>query len=808
MRSTLLRTSHRTPRAFRLALAVALGAALGADVALAGDVIQIGGAAGAGTAGAGGPAVLKRAPSRLTLGLGTLRAEYQELQDAVARGAAEPSTFATQRTMAKVVDGSVVVDAVAAGDPEVLKAELEALGAEVTAVASRMLSARVPLDQLEALESMTTLHFAQPALWRTRTGSVTSQGDAGQRSDLARDNFGVDGAGSIVGVISDSFDCTAPGFGYNGDVATGDLPPGVTVLLDYFGGDCIDEGRAMAQIVHDVAPGAGIAFHTAEGGQAVFAQGIQDLPNIAGADIVVDDIIYFAEPMFQDGIIAQAVDTVDAAGVSYFSSAGNNGREAYEAAFRPSGLVGPVGGELHDFDPGPGVDTRLTINQLEDTTYIMQWQDRYFSVSGAPGAQTDLDICFYFGGALLGCAAETNVGLDPIEGAALSGAGPIEISIERFSGADPNPVKVVMFGDIDFVETYAGTNAGTIYGHTNAVGANAVGASAYFFTPAFGQIPPLLNFYSSAGNTPILFDVAGNAIFEIRQKPEFTSVDGGNNTFFGSDFEGDGFPNFFGTSASAPHAAAVAALMRELSPALTPEEITSCLQSTAIDILNRNTGELVGPGYDNDSGSGLIDADAAVAACAPPPEADLSIAKTDDEDPLVIDNPNDPNSNLLTYTVDVANLGPDDAKNVVVTDTLPAGATLVSTSGCAEDPIGVPTCSLGNLASGGGASYVVVVEIAPGTSGIITNQASVTSGTADPDPGNDTVSETTNVTLFGDQDGDGCIGRQDVIILLGDVRAGTTDVSTQDINGDGAVNRADARALIQLYTNPDGSCAF
>ena len=39
----------------------------------------------------------------------------------------------------------------------------------------------------------------------------------------------------------------------------------------------------------------------------------------------------------------------------------------------------------------------------------------------------------------------------------------------------------------------------------------------------------------------------------------------------------------------------------------------------------------------------------------------------------------------------VNNAGPDAAENVVVTDTLPAGVTLVSTSGCAEDPNGVPT---------------------------------------------------------------------------------------------------------------------
>jgi hypothetical protein len=87
--------------------------------------------------------------------------------------------------MAPVVGESVVIDAAAAHDPQALKAALEALGAEVMAVAGRMVSAKVPLDQLPALEGVEALQFARPAAATTRTGSVTSQGDAAQRSDLA-----------------------------------------------------------------------------------------------------------------------------------------------------------------------------------------------------------------------------------------------------------------------------------------------------------------------------------------------------------------------------------------------------------------------------------------------------------------------------------------------------------------------------------------------------------------------------------------------------------------------------------------------
>jgi len=119
-------------------------------------------------------------------------------------------------------------------------------------------------------------------------------------------------------------------------------------------------------------------------------------------------------------------------------------------------------------------------------------------------------------------------------------------------------------------------------------------------------------------------------------------------------------------------------------------------------------------------------------------EADLSITKSDDVNPIVA-------GNTLTYTVRVANAGPDTAENVVVTDTLPTGVTFGSTSGCTEDTSGVPTCSLGNIAAGDSAQYTVEVTVDAGTSGTITNRVSVTSDTTDPDTDNNATTEDTTV---------------------------------------------------------------
>ena len=292
--------------------------------------------AGATDALAIGASTKGRAASKAGSGLYALHGEYQtylETSDAHARG---PSGFTSRNPLARIAEGYVVVDIAAEGDPKALAADLEALGLEDPAVFGHMVSGRLPIPAIPALENLTSLRFARPAYAMTLVGSVTSQGDVPMRADIARSTFGVDGTGVTVGTLSDSFNCLG---GAAAGVASGDLPAGIVVLEEI--GDCqgaTDEGRGMTEIIHDVAPGASQAFHTAFEGQASFAQGIIDLAN-AGAKVITDDIIYFAEPMFQDGIIAQAVNLVKARGISYFSAAGNDGRQSYESPFRGSGQL-------------------------------------------------------------------------------------------------------------------------------------------------------------------------------------------------------------------------------------------------------------------------------------------------------------------------------------------------------------------------------------------------------------------------------------------------------------------------------------
>jgi Subtilase family/FG-GAP-like repeat len=541
-------------------------------------------------------------------------------------GLSSALTFNANDPLVRLVEDRVVVDAVASDDVNLLKSELEALGMQQAVAFGRIVSGQLPISSLTAAAGLASLRFAQPSAAVTNAGLVTSQGDHAMRADVARSTFGLTGSGVTVGVLSDSFNCLG---GAATDVANNDLSP-VTVIQEILGcTDATDEGRAMLQIVHDVAPGASLSFATASGGQASFAANILALA-AAGAKVIVDDVMYFAEPMFQDGIIAQAVNSVVAGGTAYFSAAGNQARQSYQSAFRPGNFFADgaiptapgaphfLGGTAHNFNSSGGTDQFQSITIPAGTTVILslQWDSPFFSVSGPPGSQNDLDLYILDSAAAQVLAGSTfnNIGGDAVELFGATNNGPtaltVNLMIVRRSGANPSLIKYVYFfsGPAPIINEFA-TNSSTIFGHANAVGAEAVGAARYSNTPAFGVSPPVLEFFSSSGTTPILFDLAGDRLAtpDLRaHKPDIVAPDGVDTTFFGSDTDGNGLPNFFGTSAAAPHAAGVAALLFQAKPTLTPAKLYRSLENTAVDMNP--------PGFDNNSGFGLIQADAAVEA--------------------------------------------------------------------------------------------------------------------------------------------------------------------------------------------------
>ena len=517
--------------------------------------------------------------------------------------------------------GWVAIDAIAADDPSALEAELTALGARDTAIAAGLVSARIPVAAIPKLENLASLQFARPAYRIHNVGKVTSQGDHVMRADQARQTFGFDGTGVTVGVISDSFNCLG---GAPADVASGDLPVVAVLKEDPACPWGTDEGRAMLQIVHDVAPGASLAFATGEGGQAGFANNIRALRN-AGAKVIVDDLIYLAEPMFQDGVIAQAVDEVVGSGVAYFSAAGNNARNAYDHAFVPGVYIAPQagifrGGIAHRFSPGNTLGSFLqTVSVPAGSAFILmlQWDSPFYSVSGPPGTQNDLDVYLLVRDPVSGYdlatwgTTDNTVSKDPVESLAAQCNAPAPsqcvgyLLIVNRAGTNPGRFKYVLYSYGGRPSLSPATSSGTIYGHANAQGAVAVGAANY-------RTPTVLESFSSGGTTPVLFDIDGNLLGtpDPRQfKPEIVAPDGVDTTFFGSaDTDQTGFLNFFGTSAAAPHAAGVAALLLQapLAQPLTPAQVRNTLENTA-----QNMGP---PGFDSNTGFGFIRADSALDA--------------------------------------------------------------------------------------------------------------------------------------------------------------------------------------------------
>jgi len=545
---------------------------------------------------------------------------------------------------------TVLVEMVANGDPVSVKAQLKALGATKSYHFKNHISAWVPVDQLKAVGGLRGVRSMHASMARTNAGSVVTQGDFVQRSAALRASTlvsGITGAGQTVGVLSDSFDCGFQVDTYADNVLSGDLPPDVTVLAEEEGcGSGTDEGRAMAQLVYDVAPGSRLKFYSAFNGEAAFANGFLELLD-AGATVIVDDVTYFDEPYFQDGIIAQAVDIAAQSGVQVFSSAGNQARQSYEAAPGESGVVGPVGTDIEgerllSFGTGANASPILpiTIPAGSNITTYLHWDQGYASTGGL-GAQNSLDFCLTSAPAdlvngpngpideadIIFCTGPSLLNDDPFQifGGGLGNATDIQagLVVGVASGATPGRIKITYEGLT--VDAPYDTASGTVQGHHNAKGVVAVGASYFRANPvclpdSFSNFT--LEDFSSSGGTPVLFDLTGSRLFtpELRQQPVIVAPDGGRTTFFAFQLgarttgpaecqNGAADYNFFGTSAAAPHAAGVAALLNEGQPLATPDQVLTAMKTTAID--------MAAPGVDFDTGYGFIQADAAMAQLLP-----------------------------------------------------------------------------------------------------------------------------------------------------------------------------------------------
>jgi hypothetical protein len=240
-----------------------------------------------------------------------------------------------------------------------IRNQLAGLGAKITAennsYRNGVISAYVPVNKLADLaRSPGVLSLSLGRRPIRNAGAAISGGALELRTDVLNGQ-GLNGTGITVGVLSDSYDQATTDS--NGDpltihaaqdVQSGDLPGAgnpdgdadpVVVLEDSSDPAVGDEGRAMLQIVHDIAPKAKLAFATAFVSVADYSANIRKLRTDANCDVIVDDVFYTEEPFFSDGMIAQAVDDVATSSVlagkkcAYFSSAGNQQGGGYFTTF-------------------------------------------------------------------------------------------------------------------------------------------------------------------------------------------------------------------------------------------------------------------------------------------------------------------------------------------------------------------------------------------------------------------------------------------------------------------------------------------
>ncbi|MEW4567156.1 S8 family serine peptidase [Tautonia sp. JC769] len=506
-----------------------------------------------------------------------------------------------------------------------LSKTLTDLGMQILATDSRnqIVEGFLPLNQLGTVAQMAGVRTINPIFTPAvrSQGSASNQANEVMRADVARGQFNVDGSGVTIGVISDSVDRFQGGL--DDSINTGDLPPRprINVLLDEpVGGNNSDEGRAMLELIYDIAPGSDFAFHSGfVGGPVTFADGVRRLAREAGSDLIVDDVGLVGEPVFQPGLIAQAITDVTNEGVTYFSAAGNDGDQGIETNFRGvNATVNGVGaGRFLDFDPGPGVATTLqvTTNQA-NSRVVMWWDDPWFTGNAA----TNLDFFLLdANGNVVSSGVNNNIGsATPQEFEVIPAAGTYQLAIRVTGGPDPSRVRFQTFFDSLTVDQQYG-NAGTTtypttFGHPAHSDAIGVGAVNFFDAPPFStQSPTPTADFTSLGPVLYFFDAASNRLpqSQLLLKPDVAGPQGTNTSFFGSDIpqDPDTNPNFFGTSAAAPNVTGLAALMKQLNPTSRPDDIRQALTTTATPV-NGTPARA----WDNRGGFGMVDAVRAMTA--------------------------------------------------------------------------------------------------------------------------------------------------------------------------------------------------
>jgi hypothetical protein len=515
--------------------------------------------------------------------------------------------------------------------------------------------AALPLQRIEKLAERDDVKFIQlPPKAEANFGAVDSEGDKTHDAIQARFRYNVDGTGVKIGVMSNGTKSLAT------SQADGELPGNVTVLSGQAGPTNEDEGTAMMEIVQDIAPGAQLFYATGSTGDLQMAANIRAL-KAAGCTIIIDDISYFNESPFQDGPISQAVNEVSGAGVLYFSSAANSGNKdsnqssTWEGDFVDGGAapggVGQILATAHSFGP-----KNFNTNPSGNKTHVeLFWNDPLgkstndydLILTDDAGNVTDMSTNVQTG------TQDPYEHIDSADKTAGTGRRGSRIYVVKNAGALPRFIHLCTDRNPLEISTAGSTRGHSASGAANAFSVAAAPASVAFDTDPAGpfQNPfttaSKFEKFSSDGPRRIFYEADGTPITptnltatggRLLQKPDFTAADGVLTSV-------ENFAPFFGTSAAAPHAGAVAALLKSKFPGATASQIRTALTTSALDIAPA--------GFDRNSGAGIIMPFAALTKLGPPP-AEVALVGPAPDYP---DNPNQavqkPGSLLATVTINI-----------------------------------------------------------------------------------------------------------------------------------------------------------
>jgi len=425
------------------------------------------------------------------------------------------------------------------------------------------------------------------------SGVVGSNGDITQKSSIVRNSFRlnfngeclpVNGSGVKIGVISDSFNTQIytrfinPDLQINPneskatiDIQNGDLPGSgnpngysaeVQVIKEnQFG--ATDEGRAMLQIIHDIAPGAELAFYSAST-QKEFKNAIKALED-QGCSIIVDDLTFIEESFFvaESEISIAIQDFMNKHGNLFFTSAGNFGKYGYQDVFRSSKSKPDLNflelnnkARAHLFKEGKDYDIFQKVKFKETGIYmlVVQWEEslslkekkNQYSNENYP----DLDIyLIYEDNSVIGNnhinKFDDNMELLGFYAEKDATAKILIVSANGEPVYDLNFRYIVFLNNNGFQLENENHGDATVSGHAMIKDIITVGAASDDLQ---------MREYSSIGGK-----LKNGYNIEI----DFVAPDGENTNLdlIGPDTNKDHFQNFYGTSAAAPHAAGAFALV-------------------------------------------------------------------------------------------------------------------------------------------------------------------------------------------------------------------------------------------------------